>query len=255
MRILETILLAVIQGLTEWLPISSSGHLVILQQLLKIQASVAFDVMLHLGTLLAVVVFLKEEIFKILKSILSLKFSTPEARLALYIISGSIPVAIIGLLFKSFFESLFSSLLAVGVALMINGMILYSTKFFKPKKDLKLLDSLLIGMAQVISIVPGISRSGSTISAALMRKIDRKTAYKFSFLLSIPAIIGASLLEFKEINFSQEPIGLIVIGVAVSALVGYFALKTVAKIVLSGNFHRFAYYCWLLGIAVLILSL
>ena len=255
MRILEAAVLAVVQGLTEWLPISSSGHLVILQQLFKIQASVAFDVMLHLGTLLAVLVFLREDIWKILKSIFSLRLESSEARLGAYVITGSLPIAVVGLLFKSFFESLFSSLLAVGIALMLNGLILYSTRFFKPKRKLNLLDALFVGIGQAISIVPGISRSGITISAAMSRGIDRKTAYKFSFLLSVLAILGASLIKFGEINFVQEPLEVVALGVIISALVGYLALKTVAKVIISGDFHKFAYYCWLVGIVILFLSL
>jgi len=252
--ILGAVVLALIQGLTEWLPISSSGHLVILQQLFKLQASVAFDVMLHLGTLLAVIIFLREPIVKILKAVLRRDFLSNEARLATYITWGTLPLAVVGFLFKSFFESLFSNLFVVGIALMINGVILYSTKFFKPRRKLTSADSMFIGIAQAISVIPGISRSGSTISAAMFRKIDKETAYKFSFLLSIPAILGASLIKLGEINFTQEPIGVVLFGIIVSAAVGYFALRTVAKVILSGNFYKFAYYCWLVGIIVLFLS-
>jgi len=252
--ILGAVILALVQGLTEWLPISSSGHLVIFQQLFSLQASVAFDVMLHLGTLVAVIVFLKDDILKILKSFLRFDFSNYEARLGAYIICGSVPIVVLGLLFKSFFESLFSSLFAVGIVLIVNGVILYLTKFSKPRRKLNLLDSLFVGIGQAVSIIPGISRSGSTVSAAMFRGVDKETAYKFSFLLSIVAILGASLVEFGEINFAQESMGIILFGIIVSAAVGYFALKTVAKTILTGNFYKFAYYCWLIGIIVLFLS-
>lgn len=251
----EVVILAVVQGLTEWLPISSSGHLVILQQLFGLQASVAFDVMLHFGTLLAVVCFLWKDILEIVKGVLSLDFSREEARMGAYIIIGSVPLAITGLLFKSFFESLFSNPTMVGIALFINGIILYLTRFVILRKKIDSVDALTIGIAQAVSIIPGISRSGSTVSTAMLAGIDKKTAYKFSFLLSIIAILGASLIEFGEINFAQEPIELILAGVIISAIVGYIALKTVAKLVITGDFHKFAYYCWVLGIIIVLLSI
>lgn len=248
MNFLEALFLALIQGLTEWLPISSSGHLVIAQQLLGIKASVAFDVILHFGTLLAVVYFLRKEIAKLLR------FNKEGKKLIAYIIIGSLPVAFFGLLFKSFFESLFSSLLAVGLALLANGTILYLTKFFKPRRKLKFFDAVAIGLVQVLSLVPGISRSGITISLCLIRKLNRKIAYKFSFLLSILPILGASVLKFIEIDFSKEPIEIVLTGIFVSAFVGYLALKFLTKSVLEGSFHKFAYYCWLLGLLLFFLS-
>ena len=247
-NLFEAIALAIIQGLTEWFPISSSGHLVIVQQLFKIKASVAFDVMLHLGTLMAVVYFLRKDIAKLLK------FDEESRRMVAYIICGSLPIALLGFAFKSFFESLFSNLFAVVLALILNGFILYLTKFFQGREKLNFSKAFVIGLAQAFSIVPGISRSGATISAGLMNKIDKKQAFKFSFLLSIVAILGATLLKIGEIDFSSEPVESILLGIAVSALVGFFALKTVAKLVLTGNFHKFAYYCWLLGLLILLLS-
>jgi undecaprenyl-diphosphatase len=247
-NLLEAAVLAILQGLTEWLPISSSGHLVIIQQLFRIKASVAFDVMLHFGTLIAVVYFMRKDIAKLLK------FDEESKRTITYIIGASLPIAFIGFAFKSFFESLFSDLLAVALALILNGFILYSTKFFQGKKKLDFSKSFAIGLAQAFSIIPGISRSGITISAGLMSKIDKKQAYKFSFLLSILAILGATFFKLGEINFTLEPIEAILLGIAISALVGYFSLKTLAKSVLSNNFHKFAYYCWLLGFSILLLS-
>ncbi|MEM5869604.1 MAG: undecaprenyl-diphosphate phosphatase [Candidatus Aenigmatarchaeota archaeon] len=248
-NLLQALILAIIQGLTEWLPISSSGHLVIAQQLFGIKASVSFNVILHFGTLLAVIYFLRRDLLKLLK------FDRESRQLLAHIIIGSLPLAFFGLLLKSFFESLFSSLLAVGLALLANGTILYSTKFFRPKRKLNLLDSFAIGLAQIFSLAPGISRSGITISTALMRKLEKKEAYKFSFLLSIIAILGASLLKFGKIDFSQEPIEIVLAGILTSAIFGYIALKTIAKTVLEGNFYKFAYYCWIVGAIILLLSL
>jgi undecaprenyl-diphosphatase len=248
-NLLEAVALAIFQGLTEWLPISSSGHLVIVQQLLGIKASVAFDVMLHFGTLLSVVYFLRKDIAKLLK------FDEESKRTIAYIICASLPIALLGFAFKSFFESLFSSLFAVALALILNGFVLYSTKFFEGKKKLNFSKAFAIGLAQAFSIIPGISRSGITISAGLINKIDKKQAYKFSFLLSIIAILGATFFKLGEIDISSELIESILLGIAVSALVGFLALKTVAKLVLSSNFYKFAYYCWLLGFLILLLSL
>ena len=248
-NLLEAVALAIVQGLTEWLPISSSCHLVIVQQLFGIKASVAFDVMLHFGTLLSVVYFLRKDIAKLLK------FDEESKRIIAYIICASLPIALLGFAFKSFFESLFSSLFAVALALILNGFVLYSTKFFEGKKKLNFSKAFAIGLAQAFSIIPGISRSGITISAGLINKIDKKQAYKFSFLLSIIAILGANFFELGEIDISSEPIESILLGIAVSALVGFLALRTVVKLVLSSNFYKFAYYCWLLGFLILLLSL
>lgn len=247
-NLLEALFLALIQGLTEWLPVSSSGHLVIFQKLFGIKASVAFDVMLHLGTFFAVLYFLRKEILEICK------LGEKSKKLLAYIIVGSLPIAIFGFAFKSFFESLFSSLMNVALALVFNGLILYSTKFFKGKKKLKFSDSLFIGIVQAISLIPGISRSGITISAAILRGIDKKTAYKFSFLLSMVAILGASLLKFNEIDFSQEPLEIILVGTIASAFFGYLALKTVVKFLLSEDFHKFAYYCWFMALLIFLFT-
>jgi len=248
-NLFEAVVLGIIQGLTEWLPISSSGHLVIVQQLFGIKASVAFDVVLHLGTLVAVVYFLRKDIAKLLN------FDEESRRRIAYIILGSLPIALLGFAFKSFFETLFSSLFAVALALILNGFVLYSTKFFQGKKKLDFSRSFIIGLAQAFSIIPGISRSGITISASLISKIDKEQAFKFSFLLSVVAILGATFFKLGEIDFSSESIESILLGITVSALVGFLALKTVAKLVLIGDFHKFAYYCWLIGMVVLFLSL
>ncbi|MEM5766113.1 MAG: undecaprenyl-diphosphate phosphatase [Candidatus Aenigmatarchaeota archaeon] len=249
MNLFEALILAVIQGLTEWLPISSSGHLVILQQLLNIKASVSFDVMLHFGTMLALVYFLRKDIVRLLK------FDKKDRQLIICIVIGTVPIAIFGFIFKSFFESFFSNLFVVGLALILNGIILYFTKFFKPSRKLGKFDAIVIGLAQVLSLVPGISRSGITISIGLMRKLEKKEAYKFSFLLSIIAVMGANLLKFGEISFSQEPIGIVLTGVLISALVGYLALKLITNTVLEGSFYKFSYYCWIVGAIILVLSL
>ncbi|MEM5853753.1 MAG: undecaprenyl-diphosphate phosphatase [Candidatus Aenigmatarchaeota archaeon] len=244
----QAFVLAVVQGLTEWFPVSSSAHLVAFQRFLGMKASVAFDVMLHLGTLFAVIYFLRKDLIELMK------FKRNNEKMFAYIIIGSLPIAFFGFLFKNFFEFFFSSSIAVGIALIINGLILYSTKFFQSKRKMNFFDSFLIGIAQVFSLFPGISRSGITISTALVRGINKTTAYKFSFFISILPIIGAALMKSGEIDFSQESLETFLIGISVSGLVGYVALKTIARIVLKGSFYKFAYYCWIFGIIVLALS-
>jgi undecaprenyl-diphosphatase len=253
--IIETILLAIVQGVTEWFPVSSSGHLVIFQQLLEINVPVSFDVMLHVGTLISVIAVFWRDIIKIIKSVFKFNFKTEEGKLFLYLIVGSIPTAIIGLLFKDFFESLFTNLLAVGVFLIINGFILFFTKYANGMKKLNFYDSIIIGISQGISIIPGISRSGITISAGLLRKLDKKIVIRYSFLLSLLAISGATLIKSKDLVLGQIPYDVTLIGIIISALVGYFALKTVIKLLVNKKFHNFAYYCWIVGIIIIIFLL
>jgi undecaprenyl-diphosphatase len=252
--IIETILLAIVQGITEWFPISSSGHLVIFQQLFKINVPVSFDVMLHVGTLISVIAIFWRDIVKIIRSIFKFNFKTEEGKLFLYLIIGSIPTAIIGLLFKDFFESLFTNLLAVGLFLIINGFILFFTKYANGVKKLNSYDSIIIGISQGISIIPGISRSGITISAGLLRKLDKEIVIRYSFLLSLLAIIGATLVKSKDLVLGQIPYDITLIGIIISALVGYFALKTVINFLMNKKFHNFAYYCWIVGLLIIIFS-
>jgi undecaprenyl-diphosphatase len=252
--IIETLLLAIVQGITEWFPISSSGHLVIFQQLLKINAPVSFDVMLHFGSLISVIAVFWRDIIKIIKSIFKLNFKTEEGKLFLYLITGSIPTAIIGLLFKDFFESLFTNSLAVGVFLIINGFILFFTKYFNGVKKLNFYDSIIIGISQGISIIPGISRSGITISTGLLRKLDKEIVIRYSFLLSLLAVTGATLIKSKDLVLGQIPYDITLIGIIVSSLVGYFALKSVIKLLVNKKFHKFAYYCWVVGLIIIIFS-
>ena len=254
-KAVDAIVLGIVQGVTEWLPISSSGHLVILQRLSGIYGSVAFDVMLHLGTLLSVIYFLRKDLVDIIRAVLGFEFSSRNGKLAFYTILGTLPVAVLGMLWKPFFESLFTNLTIVGITLIINGVILYFTRYSKPHTEINLTASLFIGAAQAVSIIPGISRSGATISMALFRGIEKESAYKFSFLLSIVAILGASLVELGEIAFWPETLEAVILGVVTSSIVGYIALKIVSRYVLTDGFYKFAYYCWVAGFSTVILSL
>ncbi|MBW2992838.1 undecaprenyl-diphosphate phosphatase, partial [Candidatus Woesearchaeota archaeon] len=241
MNIVQALILGIVQGITEWLPVSSSGHLVLVQEYFGLSVPVAFDVMLHAATLLVVFVIFWKDIIAILKSLLKLKWDE-NTKLLVFIIIASIPIALIGYLFHDFFVSLFSNVIAVGIALLCTGTFLYFTKIPKHNKQLNWWKAVIVGIAQAIAIIPGISRSGSTISAGLYMNIDRKKIARFSFLLSIPAIIGASIFEFKNLVFVDT--SSIVVGSIASFIVGYISLKWLLKIIHRGKFHNFSYYCW-----------
>lgn len=271
----EAIILGIIQGLTEFLPVSSSGHLVLFQQLFGLkEAELFFDVCVHLGTLVAVIIVFRQEIIKIISVLLQLvslagqkeKFlqkvkSDPEFKMAVFIVIGSIPTAILGLLFVSIADRLFSSALITGLMLMVTGLLLWLTRkagthavstsigHLTPGK------AFIIGIVQGLAIIPGISRSGSTISTGLLLGVDRETAARYSFLLSIPAIVGAGLLSLKE-GFSQTnpAIWISLLGAVPAALVGYGALKSLLHMVKKGRLYVFAPYCWLVGILAILFS-
>ena len=248
--LIEVFILAVVQGLTEWLPVSSSGHLVITQKALGLNLPLIYSVMLHVGTLIVVLTVFRRDIIEIIKAVVKRDFETDEGKLALFIVVGSVPTAIVGFIFHDFFESLFSNLPAVGLALLITGVILFLSEKRTGNRKMGALDSLLIGAAQAIAIIPGISRSGATISTGLLRKIDKKIAFKYSFLLSAPAIVGATLMESKQLALGDiDPVPLL-LGTIVSMIVGYASLKLLQKIVMNEKIHLFAYYCWLAGAAI-----
>jgi len=249
----QAFILAFVQGVTEWLPVSSSGHLVILQHLMGLTVPVAFDVMLHLGTLFSVLLFMRKDVASIVQKCVELDFKAPEGRLALYVVVGTIPAGVAGLLFKSWFESLFSSLKAVGLGLFLTALLLFASRNAAGRKDVGLKTSIKIGLVQAVSIIPGVSRSGSTISAGLLLGLRRSEAAKFSFLLSIPAIAGATVVEYRHLDFSTLTPLLVASSVLVSFAVGYVSLGLLWKTVNEDKFHLFAYYCLLVGMALLLL--
>ena len=271
MDLTQAILLGIIQGLTEFLPVSSSGHLVLLQNLFGIhEPALLFDICLHGGTLVAVFIVFSKDIIRIGLTLLKLPFliksghgfknlfqNNKEIRMALLIIIGSIPTAILGLLFKEITEHIFSSVWLVGLMLLITGSFLWLSKTATAKgrliNQMTIKDALVIGFVQGLAIIPGISRSGATICAALFLGIDRGLAGQFSFLLSIPAILGALLLSF---DLSASSIGIdatiILIGTIAAALTGFMALKILLRVVQKGHLYYFAPYCWLVAIVTFI---
>jgi len=266
----EAILLGVVQGLTEFLPISSSGHLVIFQNLLGFnEPEILFDICLHVGTLLAVCAVYLREIIAILGTLLRLPAmlksgggfrqlyaANEQVRISVLIIIGSIPTAVIGLMFKEIADQLFSSIRIVGVMLLITGSLLWFTRKLdpggRPLSAVKAKDALLIGLTQGLAILPGISRSGSTISVALYLGIDRTVAGRYSFLLSIPAILGALLVSIDSgATQTSIPTAIILLGAVAATLTGYLALKLLLMLVHRGNLFRFAPYCWIVGAVAL----
>jgi len=254
MDLIQVLILAIIQGIMEWLPISSSGHLVVVQQHLGLKVPLIFDVSLHVGTLCVIIVAFRKDIAEIVKALYKLDFKSEEGKLAIHIALGSIPTAIIGLLFHDIFKLLFNSTLAVGTALIITGFILYFSKLRKNGKELSYLDSLLIGIAQGVAIAPGISRSGITLSTGFLRRIKKEVIFRYSFLLSIPAVIGATVMESKDLVMGEVDMLALLFGVVVSMVVGYVSLKLLLKIVLKEKFHLFAYYCWIIGLIIVVFS-
>jgi len=270
MNILEALILGIVQGLTEFLPVSSSAHLVFVPALLRVPPNVAFDVLLHAGTLLAVTGYFWRDILAVIGAFFSsladlfkgdfrrgLK-EEPSKRLAWFIIVGSIPAAAFGLLFKGFIEGLFSSVPTVALFLIGTGVLLWFADKAgcrdRTAKDITLRDSLAIGLAQAAAIAPGISRSGATIAAGLFRGFERETAARASFLLSIPAILGATILHIKDISAGfQLGGGIFVAGFISSALCGWLAIRLFLKFIRTRSLRPFAWYCGLAGAAALAL--
>jgi len=245
----QAFILAIVQGITEWLPVSSSAHLAIIQHLFNISPPVFFDIALHLGTLVSVLLFFRNDIIRLINE--------KDVKMLLFIIIASIPTAIIGLALRDFFESFFSNITLIGIALLVTGAMLFSTRYAddKKQKQLGLASALMIGVAQGIAVAPGISRSGSTISIGMLLGIEKEKAARFSFLLSIPAVLGASILEGRKAALSSIDFGPMVLGVIIAAAVGYLTIGFLLEIIRKNSFSVFAYYCWLLGVMVIILGL
>lgn len=251
---LEALILGMIQGLTEFLPISSTGHLYLGRSLFGLQeAGLMLDTVLHLGTLLAVFVFYKDEFIKIIKN--------PFSKLTYLLIVGTIPAVVIGLLFKDFFDEISKTGVTIGWEFLITGLFLWfadSVKNgYKKMDEISYKDAFIIGTFQAAAIFPAISRSGLTIVAALWRKLDRETAAYFSFLLSTPAIAGAVVLQSVDLFSGQgEEITLsaLLVGVVSSALFGYVAVRWMVNYLKKHSLKPFAVYVWILGFIVLFIQ-
>lgn len=269
METYQAIVLGIVQGLTEFLPISSSGHLVLFQQLFGLEEpALFFDISVHVGTLAAVILFFYKDILSILISakrttvLLAKKQVTvadaikdPDIRLMLFIVIGSVPTAIIGLFLNQIAERLFSSVFIVGITLILTGGVLALTFWLKEDGAGRFTGgkAFVIGIVQGLAVMPGISRSGSTIVTGLFLGLSRETAARFSFLLSIPAIVGAEILSLKDASAASLDV-VTILGTITAAVVGYLSLKMLIYIVGKGRLYIFAPYCWLIGLTSLIIG-
>ena len=248
-----SILFGAIQGITEFLPISSSGHFVILKDLFNIEnkGSFLFNIFVHLGTLVAIIYYYADDIKSLLKGIL-----LKEQKSIIYlffIIIATLPVALIGIVFNNQIKAL-NNIEWVSYFLLITGLVVFLSKFTKEKNmKLNYLDIIVIGFSQAIAILPGISRSGMTITAALLLGINRQEASKLSFFMAIPAILGATFLETMKIN-SLESINImsLIIGFGTAVIVGYFSISWLIKLINKLYFWRFSFYAWVVGLIILI---
>ncbi|HKK43962.1 MAG TPA: undecaprenyl-diphosphate phosphatase [Balneolaceae bacterium] len=264
MQIIHSFILGLIQGLTEFLPISSSGHLVLGEALLggKVGKGITFDIVVHFGTLCSILVYYRKKIAGILHSIWDLVLNPGDfsnkvsndsnIKLTGFILLSMIPALIVGLTMKDFVENAFANPFAVSILLMVTGVILFSTKFrdqFPNRVTSK--SAFGIGLAQAFAVLPGISRSGSTISLGLYLGIKREEVANFSFLMVIPVIAGAMLIEGKSMLETGMPMTEfwdLFVGFLTSFVSGYFALKYLIIMLRTKGIHPFAWYCWALGI-------
>jgi undecaprenyl-diphosphatase len=247
---------------TEWLPISSTGHLRITEHFLGLTLPLLFDVILHVGTLAIVLIFFRKDIKTILSALTKGDFKSENGKIIPLVIVGTVPTALIGVAFTftDTIETVFSSFLPIAAAFITCGIVLYLSKTGgEQKEDITYMLALAMGTAQGIALIPGISRSGLTIATALLLGLRREKAFKFSFLLSVPAVIGALGLTLYEQHETLTLVGVgwteILLGISVSLVVSYFALKLLWKALAGKKFHLFAFYCWLIGAVLLALSL
>jgi undecaprenyl-diphosphatase len=250
----EILLLALIQGLTEWLPISSSGHLVVMQNLLELKVDVSLNILLHFATALVILIYFRHEMSDILNAVKKFDWKSEDGRIALLVILGNLPTAIIAFILRGFFIEFLTHLEVVSVAFLFTGFVLAISKRTEGSGNVGVREALVMGMAQGIAFIPGISRSGFTISLGLLLGVEKKKAFKFSFLLALPAFLGAAFMEFfleRDQFLLSQDLMLILFGVFSAMVVGYISLKVLWKTIVKQKFHLFAYYCWIFGFAVL----
>jgi undecaprenyl-diphosphatase len=263
-QLLTTIILGLIQGLAEWLPISSTAHLRIAEHFLGFQATPLFNVFLHVGTLAVVIFYFRHDIKVVLTCLVHRDFRSEYGRFIPLIVVASIPTGIIGLLYDKFLGEnyqTYQTILIIGITFLVGAALLFASKFGKENHaQISYRKALVMGAAQGAASFPGLSRSGSTISTGLLQGVKREMVFKFSFLLSIPAIIGDLGVEayLERGSFSQgvgvSPLNILV-GLVFTVIAGYFAIVLVKKLVLSKRFHYFAVYTFALGVVLIVLAL
>ena len=285
MSMLSAIFLGLVQGISEFLPISSSGHLSLFQHFFNMtgtDGNMFFDVLLHLGTLIAIFVYYWKEILDLLKELVRLIGTlfgkgegkgpvtakggrklqlTPDSRMILMIIVATIPLVFV-LPIKDKVESLYGNVVFIGCALLVTGTILFvSDRLSRGRKTAQnatMLDALLVGIGQAVAVVPGLSRSGTSISVGMLRGFQRSFAVRFSFIMSIPAVLGANIISIKDVvetGIDTSLMPMYIVGTIVAAVSGYFAIRLVNLLADKGKFGNFAYYCWGVGAAALVAAL
>lgn len=272
MSYFEAVILGLVQGLAEFLPISSSGHLALLQQWFGIREDnvLLFTVLLHVGTLISVFFIYWKDIWELIVELcLTIKDlctgkglrleERPVRKLGIMIIVATIPTGIIGVLFGDFFDSLYTSVIPIGIGLIITGFLLIvAEKMGEGNRGIQQMNfrnAIFVGLVQGVAICPGISRSGSTLFGSLLCNLDRKFAVKFVFLISIPSILGSAVLEAPDAikaGFDMTQLGPVFVGMAVAAISGLVAIKAMIKIVSDKKLNYFSYYVWALGLIVVL---
>jgi len=263
MSLFEAFILGIIQGITEFLPISSSGHLAFFRALFNndLEAGITFEIVVHFGSFCSIVLYYRKRLGGILvdffkslspSALKQQRFKTdPNTQLSLFIILSMIPAMLVGFTLKDTIESLFDSPVFVSAMLLITGLILYSTKLVSQHtKEMSAGRGFLMGIAQALAIIPGISRAGSTISTGLLLGVKRDTAANFSFLMVLPVLAGAMILAFKdlfEMGVENIQVAVLLIGFFSSFVVGYACLAYLMKLLKRDKFHYFAFYCWIVG--------
>jgi undecaprenyl-diphosphatase len=270
MTILQSIILGIIQGLTEFLPISSSAHLVITPYIfgwnIPAQAGFVFDVLVQLGTLLAVILFFRKDLYQIILGVINglikkQPFVEPNSRLGWMLVLASIPAVIAGLLFKDPVERALGSPVTAALLLLGTAVLLVIAEWLGKRnrqfESVSWLDALIMGLFQAISLLPGISRSGSTITGGMLRNLDRPAAARFSFLMSVPVMIGAGALATIDLIKSPDFTGQIptlVIGFVTAAIVGYLSIRWLLAYLVKRPLYLFAIYCVVVSVTVLLFS-
>jgi undecaprenyl-diphosphatase len=264
MDYVEAVVLAVIQGLTEFLPVSSSGHLVLAQHWFGqfSETNLLYDIMLHLATVTAILVYFRHDLLTLGLGYVGWSttrgslFQGFERRTIHFILVASIPTAIIGLGIRGIGLENLVQPSVVAVMLLITGVILWMGRgknSIRGIQHMGIRDALAIGVVQGVAVLPGISRSGSTIASGVLLGLDRELSARFSLLISIPAIVGATILEIGHVmNHVHEPIGMYATGMVVAAFVGYGSISLIIKLVREDHFHLFSYYLWPLGTTILL---
>lgn len=265
MDLIEAIFLGIVQGITEFLPVSSSGHLVLIRALFgrDLETGITFEIIVHFGSFCSIVLYYRKLIAEIIRDVIksispaglqtAMYKTNPNVQFSLFILISMIPAMIVGFTMKDTIEALFLNPFFASCMLLITGTLLFSTRFVQqPQKNVNTFRGLTMGIAQAFAIIPGISRSGSTISVGLFSGINREEVANFSFLMVLPVLAGAMLLavlDLMENGVEMAAVIVLIVGFFTSFISGYLALSYLVKLLKKEKFFYFSYYCWAVGIA------